>query len=435
MLKQTLRWVLLPAAAAVLVACGGGGGSAQQAASISFNGVVAVGAALSGAKVDVHEATGELVGSTTTAEDGSYTINIPATAKTPFTFKAVKEEIVLFSPVASSNVTRVNVTPLTNLVAAQLSPTGNPAQLIEQIKSGAAVVDSGKVQAVVVSLNEALDPLLKGTNAQGVDPISGVFKANGAGYDQALNSLNIAINPTGQSSNIIITVKSASSATEELPEIKFVSDKKPPVLPEAVANATLIPSSTDSMVQAFLAKLNSCYQLPSSDRVEGQSSVKAEVCRQIFYNNDPKTFKNNGAEVGKDKAWASLWNPNSQDIRFTSGNVLYLDKNGDMLISWRNESKDGNVSFSRTWARTDNGQLKSYGNQFLYPFTVKPTSEARESINTNKSYFSTGFDIYLANLTVKDTDNKDVPIFERVVVTAPNGRTTEFFPQSSLSYL
>jgi hypothetical protein len=189
------------------------------------------------------------------------------------------------------------------------------------------------------------------------------------------------------------------------------------------------------LIQAFLAKLNACYQLPSVDRVEGQSSVKAPVCKQIFYNDDPKTFKNNGAEVGKDKAWASLWNQNSKDIRFTLGNVLYLDQSGDMLISWRNESKDGNVSFSRSWMRPDKGQLKAYGNQSQYPFTVKPTSEARESINTNKSYFSTGFDIYLANITRKDANNRDVPIFERVVVTAPNGLETEFFPQSALGYL
>ena len=431
MLKQTLRLVLLPAAAAVLVACGGGGGSPQQAASLNFSGLVAVGAALSGAKVDVYQATGDLVQSVTASEDGSYTINIPSTVQMPLVFKAVKDETVLFSPVSSASITRVNVTPLTNLVAAQLSSTGNPAQLIDQIKSGAVVVDSNKVQTIVSSINEALDPLLSNTNARGFDPISGQFQANGSGYDQALNSLNIAINPTGQSSNIIVTVKAAVSASEELPEIKFVSNQKPPVLPASVVDAKLPPPSTDGLIQEFLSKLNACYQLPSSDRVDGDTTVKAPVCKQIFYKEDSTTFENNGGKVGKNKAWASLWNQNVQSIRITSGTMLYANKNGDMLVSWRNESKDGNVSFSRVWLRPDDGQLRAYGNQYKYPFNVKPMAEARESLNTNKSYFSAGFNIELTNIIGLNNSS----IFKKVLVTPPNGKTLEFVPQSSLDYL
>jgi len=430
MLKSIVKWTLLPAAAAVLVACGGGGGSAQQASSLTFSGVVAVGAALSGAKVDVYQATGDLVQSVTASEDGSYTINIPSTVQMPLVFKAVKDETVLFSPVSSASITRVNVTPLTNLVAAQLSSTGNPDQLIDQIKSGAAVVDSNKVQSIVSSLNEALDPLLRNTNTSGFDPISGQFQANGSGYDQALNSLNIAINPTGQSSNIIVTVKAAVSASEDLPEIKFVSNQKPPALPASVVEAKLPPPSTDGLIEAFLGKLNACYQLPSSERVEGDDSVKAPVCKQIFYKDDSKTFENNGGKVGKNKAWASLWNQNVQGLRITSGTMLFADKNGDMLVSWRNESKDGNVSFSRVWLRPDDGQLKAYGNQYKYPFTVRPMAEARESLNTNKSYFSAGFNIDLANIIENNS-----PIFKKVLVTPPNGRTLEFVPQPALDYL
>jgi len=433
MLRSLIKLSLLPSAAAVLVACGGGGGgSPQQPSSFTFGGVVAIGAALSDAKVDVYEATGEIVGSATTAEDGTYTIVVTSTAKMPLTFKAVKEDIVLFSPVATSDVARVNVTPLTNLVAAQLSPTGNPAQLIEQIKSGDVVVNANKVQAVVSSLNEALAPLFEATKVSAIDPVSGSFNADGAGYDQALNSMNITINPTGQSSNIIVTVKAAATADEGLPEIKFVSSEKPPALPPSVAEAKLPPPSTDGLIQAFLGRLNGCYALPAADRIQDDNTVKAPICKQIFYNDDPKTFKNNGAVVGNGtgKAWASLWNENAQGVKFSSGSMLYLEKNGDMLISWRGESKEGTVTHSRTWVRPENGQLKAYGNQYKYPFIVRPTAEARDSINTDKSYFSTGFSVYLANIAVNQA-----PIFEKVEVTAPSGRTTQFVPQSSLSYL
>lgn len=436
--SQVALAVLVSAGGALVVGCGGGGGggsappveSPQPESATKVKGVAATGAPLSGATIEVKDATGTIVATTVAAEDGSYTLSIPGSAKAPFVITAAKDDIILYSPMASTSVTTVNVTPITTLVAAQLSPTGDPAALASQIEAGTATVDASSVQQVVTAITEALAPLMAAVGAGTVDPISGAFVANGSGYDQALNSLNISINPTGTSSNITITVKAATAEGEQPPEVSFVSGTTPPALPPSVATATLLPPSTDSMIASYLSKLEQCYALPVSERVSGSATVVASACRETFYSNDPATFKHNGSIVSSNQAWSSLWREGSVGTKFSSGNVLFHNSTGEMLVSWRNTSTNNVVSYSRVWLKPQGDSLKAYGNQYNYTFNIRPLAEARDLVNTSVSYYATGFNIDVPNVMLNGT-----PVFDRVVVTAPSGRITLMRPSGGLSYM
>jgi hypothetical protein len=147
-LSRLLAALCIPAAV-TLAGCLGGGGDATPATpaatvpeDVTISGVAATGAPLSGATINVYDAKNAKVASTVAAADGSYTLVVPSTATAPFVIEAVRDDVALYSPVSSTSVTRVNVTPITTIAAAQLSPTGDPAKLAAELGSGAAKFDS-----------------------------------------------------------------------------------------------------------------------------------------------------------------------------------------------------------------------------------------------------------------------------------------------------
>lgn len=429
----------------LLAGCGGGGGSSDAgtasttptttaATAVAVKGVAATGSPLPGASIQVVDSTGSVVASTVADASGSYTLEVPLRAKAPFVVSASKDGVMLFSPMSSTSVTTVNVTPVTNLAAAQLSPTGDPAALAGQLQSGTTTFDAASVAAVVKGIVDALQPLLTNVGTS-VDPISGTFAANGTGYDLVLNSLSIAINPTGTSSNITISVKTASADGAQVPEVSFVSGTTPPALPASVATAALPPTNTDAMISAYLAKLQDCFALPVTDRVTGSSSladtVKAPICRETFWNNDPATFKNNGSIVNYQQSFWTLFSDVATGAKFSNGALKYLHADGSMLVSWRAVASNGDVSWSRVLLKPQNGELKAYGNQYNYSFQPRPWSEFRDFLNTPQfTYVDTGVDLNFGNVVSGGST-----IFDRVVVTTPDARSFVLKPQPGLSYL
>ncbi len=303
-----MRAMAILAAASLLAACGGGGGDPPAPAATVLTGVAAEGAPMAGAQVQLVDSQGNVVAQATTNADGSYTLTVPVTAQAPFVASASTEDLVYYSPVAENKTGTINITKITNLIAAQLSPTGDPSDLASQIAAGTASVTAQTVNDVVAAIVEALAPLMTNVG-DSVNPLTGTFSADGSGHDQVLTSLDIAILPTGTSANITITVKAVTAL---------------------------------------------------------------------------------------------------------------------------NVDTSGGTNYSRVWVVHEDGALKAIGNQAIYPFNVRPWSEYRELLNTpTLSYWATGYDAGLPNVTNGSGD----PIFDRVVLTTPNGRALTLRPNGGLSFL
>src|SRR4051812_13329769 len=160
----------------LLAGCGGGGGGSNTADTstssgttpaattpgtvppagtttasqlTTIRGTAATGAPFSGATVSVIDKTGAVVGTGTTAANGSYTVSLANGATLPFVIEAARDDLTLVSVVPDANSQTINVTPITNLIASRLSPSGNPARLAAELRVNPSLLSSTTVSAKV----------------------------------------------------------------------------------------------------------------------------------------------------------------------------------------------------------------------------------------------------------------------------------------------
>ena len=171
-------FVVAAIATAVLAACGSdadggiagnsGGGPTAAPASLQLSGVAATGAAMAGAAVKAKCASG--AGSATTGSDGRYALAVEGGAL-PCVLEASDGTTTLHSvaPAAEGSAATAHITPLTELLLAQLTGA-EPAALYSTL--AAAGMDTA-----------ALDNLLAGALTAG----------SGSGYDGVLDELKATL--------------------------------------------------------------------------------------------------------------------------------------------------------------------------------------------------------------------------------------------------
>jgi len=179
-----------------LAACGGGGGggggfpvaasgtgsagtgstgtgstdTGDTTTAAKLSGVAATGAAFSGATITVVDQTGTTVCTTQTDSAGAYACTLPASTKAPLVIKAVRDDQTLYSTTASAAGGTANVTPLTTIIVAELSPDGNPASLAGAIQTDPAAVTADTIRKQTDDLVAAIAPLLSALGLAAIDP-------------------------------------------------------------------------------------------------------------------------------------------------------------------------------------------------------------------------------------------------------------------------
>lgn len=218
-------FVLAAVSTAVLAACGGGGDAApgpvgahvpEQPAALSISGVAARGAALAGAAIEAKCAGGtDTASATATAkDDGSYTLKI-ADGVLPCALKATaSDETSYYSIAAGSGASTIaNITPLTQLVVAQL--TGQEPSAFFTGSDGAAI--GGAV--TVEKIDAASSAVVATLKAAGVDTaaiqniVSDPLAAGtGQGYDGVLDTLGTTLASAGSSLGELVTTVATTAA-------------------------------------------------------------------------------------------------------------------------------------------------------------------------------------------------------------------------------
>ena len=466
--SSTRRGAVIGAFSVVLAACGGGGGGSGAggwpmgpigggtpvepspvASSSTLSGVAATGAAFVQAAITVTDATGATVCSTTTDSGGSYRCTLPAGTKVPLVIRAARGEQVLYSAVASSADGTANVTPLTTIVVSRLAPQGHPGHLAAAIQSAPETVTADTLRVQVSALIAALQPLLRALGlSENIDPIGGVFSADGTGQDKLLDTISVSVRPDGSSANVEITVKTLPVAADSAPlSIVFrSSDVAIPALPATLTAQQLAPVPAPGVVSDLLKRLTACYVLPLSQRVNANSDagnaigtaadVIAPACRTLFEGDDPASYVANGREVGRNAnnagAFASLFRAGATGLQWEQGNVEFFRDGSTMILSYRWTDASGNTDTDTLAAREVGGVLKLTGNSNAYNVSVRPFAQNRELLNTPAfSSFTTGYNISIDNRT----DGAGSPVFSQVKVTAPTGEQRIYLPQPGLSYL
>lgn len=449
-----------------LAACGGGGGEgsglgggggpadpgAPAEARLSIT--AATGAAFVDATITVTDSTGVVVGSSgPVGADGVVAITLAPGAQAPLVITATRSEasgetttlVSVVKGLSDEGSTTVNVTPVTTLVAALLSRSGDPAALAPDDLS------ADRIDQKVAAVQEMLQPLLEAAGVADADPLSTPFETDGTGYDRVLDSLVVQIIPTSDSaSNITVAVKDDASKV-----MQFTSDAPPQG--ETVA-AVLAPEDVMPRVNAFLQRLQSCYALPVAQRLRDgivinpnglavgatAGDVAAPECKAVFWQQDPTQYLQNGQRAGSRRdidLYNGLFSELGTGVTYSQGTYEYAIPNtaepgapDDIVVSFKARTVSGNESFHTEVLRPDgSGALRLRGNQYQYPGAVLPAQIWREFINAPQyNYLATGYRVAVRNWL----DAGGNPIFDRVEVTTPRGRVWPVLqPQAGQSFL
>ncbi|WP_234193374.1 carboxypeptidase regulatory-like domain-containing protein [Pseudacidovorax sp. NFM-22] len=451
-------WLASTVLVCALSACGGGGGGgggfallptssgdgaapapapAPAPAATVLTGVAATGAPFAGAVVRVTDAGGQVVCSTETQAQGGYSCVLPAGTQAPLLVRVSRDDEVLYSAAVKVEGT-ANVTPLTTVVVSRLAPDGNP----DSLTASPAPITAEALARQVAQLNAALQPVLAALGVSAANPLTDTLVADGTGQDKLLDALSVSSRADGTAANIEITVKTADGVPVA---ISFrSSDTEIPALPANVQVAQLPPPD---VVAALMQRITACYALPLTQRVGtassdsgtavgGAADVVAPACRQLFLSDDPATYYQSGQRVGRNAnnngAWASLFRSGATGMTFGRGNVAFVRGNGDLVLSYRWEDRQGNSDFDTLAVRQVDGALKLVGNGYDYAASVTPYAQHRDLLNSPAySSYGTGYDININNRT----DGSGNPVFSRVEVLTPSGKTLTYVPQAGLSFL
>ena len=431
---------------------GGGGGDQPAAAATTLSGTAATGAAFADATLTVFDQTGAKVCEVKTNADGTYTCSLPAGTKAPLVIQAVRDDLTLYSTTASTATGTTNVTPLTTIIVAQLSPNGDPSKLAAAIQADAGAVTQGSISAQVSKLVAALQPLLDALNLS-IDPMSGVFVANGTGQDRVLDTINVSVRPDGVAANIEITVKAQPAGEQSAPvSIVFRSGDATITPLPAVDAAALVQPPTPAMVQALLERINACYALPVEQRVNSPinpdgnafgtaANVVAPECRTLFVGDSPESFLAAGVPIGRASSGArrsfdSLFRFGPTNLKHDRGNFEYFYANGDIALTYRWTDILGNTDNDVFNAKVVDGALKLTGNTNAYRAFVRPQLEKKDYLkHQNLVFHSVGYAISVDN--VRGNNGQGAPIFAKVVATTDSlpGRQLTLVPKSGLTSL
>lgn len=149
----------------------------------------------------------------------------------------------MLDKVAGTTAT-VNITPITSLMAARLSPNGLPQGLVTRFEQAAAAAPgaaapgaaplptSAEIQVSRADILRIIEPVRLALGDT-TDPVTGSFSVGGVGHDKLLDSLTVTISPTtATSANIEVTVRTKRDDETPLPAVAFASNTPAQQLPQ-----------------------------------------------------------------------------------------------------------------------------------------------------------------------------------------------------------
>lgn len=427
---------LLPIA--LMSACGGGGGVSGlsgQGSPFAVTGIAATGAPLVDATVQIYDAQARplLSNPVRVGEDGSYAVEIPAGAQGPFVFEVNNGTEKFYSVMADKSSAQLNITPLSHLIAAKLSPTGNPYTLAAEIASGSAQVTSATTAAEVSRVMGVLSPLTTALSLGNINPLTENFIANGTGFDRLLDSLDVKVEPKSVGAQIDLTLKQAVREDQDLPRISFSVGETPAQL-GTVQAAKLVNAGLTPKIQTLMKQLTDCYAIPLANRVANNASVASDIssqtCKDAFIGSDPANYRSSGMRVARGEHFSGIFTTaHTAGVKFSDPKFLYTvetsvlggPQKDDVAFSYRWKDEYGNFQIERGIGRLDSdGKFKLIGNQYKYDIGVTPYAQRRSFLRqTESTYFSVGYVFNLSCDQLYQRPRFGNPSIQKVKVVPP----------------
>lgn len=416
MKQQTiLRTAACFCVATYLTACGGGGGSSTSstptptATTATLSGTAAAGSPMDGGTVTVRDSTGALVGTTITKADGSYSLDFePGKYVPPFVISANgsigggSETFVSVQPTAiiAGTTQFVNATPATHAIAARISSTGNPLDLIDSIATQKGNITASNLSTVEGAFRAFLDSHLTSVGlSNSYNLISDAFNAK---FDKLLDNVKFDVSPSG----VITVSSSAGQAVNDLGDASATPGltSLAATAKTAVIAANTNPSATDKanipappantvalgidVLETIRTSLDECMKLPAASR------ISSSVCNQYIitsYKNDGRTIAQEFGQNGP----IDFTSTGNDGMVFKKPEILRqidMTKDAEMLvIRLTGLRKDGTtrelISIAKNNVSGANTGWKLVGNQRDFDTSMSASVVKRVSAggkNTNR---------------------------------------------------
>ncbi len=392
-ISTAIRYCLSASSLLLIVGCGGGAGSASNLTSFTISGTAATGAAISNGTVEAKCKTG--TGTATSNFDGTFTIEI-ANGALPCMLKAVDPVTKLeLHSVAESGAKRANISPVTELVTANLLgavPSTVFATFTSDIhaKITTQSVENAlkTVQLATVALGSDADmsnvDVLKGSLSAATELASG--DANDKKIDALMSALAAADKKIG---DLTIALKSATQDNARTMLLNVVG--------EAADSLESCPNARTGDVWIFGTAVGDpiAYRVDFKRMVLIKKSTSAqysiELVRDNAQNVVPCTFK-------------SSINGYVYEYRISDGGltVAYTPTGGVMIIPAQKSLKITDAAFSGSYPAMAFVRSKTSDLRFAIPIRFEIDS------NGNLSGFSCDLTKSQPDcLRTLDSSNKD----------------------------
>jgi hypothetical protein len=446
-MKIIRLYTLILFSSLLLVACGGGGGSSSTATATptTLSGTAATGAPLENAAVSIFDSNGNLVGSTTTDENGRYSLEIGSQFTPPFTIQVQGTSgdgsTTLYSLAPSTGTANVN--QITNAIAANLSTDGNPSSLAAGTSKTASDISAADSAYSAALTN------IKNTVGITTSFITGTFNA---AYDKLLDNVTVdvrkstgitMITSTGmapQSNDLLAesTVNTpylaASFSTSSLPSAALANR-----LPAPVSNSTLL-SVPD--LEFLRNKLQSCFAIPSVSRgtpanpasaCAGLDSPQGDYLHAGFYWLDTSsgTGCTNANSFCRGLLGSMLSNADYDQLKFKVPQIIRpLDDSGTTwVVKFPIEFSDGSLAsfgeaisssymvLKKYAANGSDPGWRFYGDQRKINSYIEVNNQRIENVYTGGVRYETGLNIYVNANRLRAVTPQGAVHVRKVVVT------------------
>ncbi|EKZ95679.1 hypothetical protein D769_28937 [Cupriavidus sp. HMR-1] len=447
--------IALCIAVLALSACGGGGDSSTGGTTTTttppgttaptkqvVSGVAATGAAMQGATVTLTDASGKSTSCPADATTGSFQCDVTGLTA-PFVLAATgnvaDSQATLISLSATAGTQTINITPLTNAIAATIIGD-NPTKLLDDTSLLQSKVTASSISTTVKAYSDALAALLAATGNTGVDLISGPLTAGAPGLDRLLDQVKVNVLPNGG-----VQLTSVAGASSDTPTMLQLA---PGVAPTAADTASLpsvatiggqpvssLPSASD--LAGLQAAFNQCFAASTTASARLSGSVAA--CEQIIVDDVapgalmagvPSSYLSNGANAEQDLGSSIVGDDGMTGAVFSLPEIIRVQSTDKVWIkvSWTRADgiRDGMQQIAQIAlqpsARTtsDNG-WRLVGNQRHVLSKVTGNAQRWDWLNAPKATTGTNAFVSSLSLQVGITDDQNVPV-DFAVVTGPGLR-------------
>jgi hypothetical protein len=402
---------------------GCGGGSTTDAttttttpATPTISGVAASGAPLANASITITCSDGTTKTGTADA-NGAYSIDVTGCSGPYVVTASVQsgdavQSLVSVLPTTVTGSVTVNVTPITNAIAATLASDGNPATLAANIATEKANITATSVSDRNAALAAALAPALTQAGVTGtVDLISTSFSANGSGVDKVLDNVKVTVTPGG-----VTITNTGGAAADDMGNVSgqtVASDLSSSAITitsttNFKAGLTQLPASVDDRTVADSAKdkLNACFAVPAAQRGTFGSSNLGTACAALpvtsDYLNDGKTAAQDFDTMLQSAANDGAQFDKPEIVRFYSNTST--DARALVRFSFKRSDGSGGVLTTVAEKSSNTGNAwKLRGNQRLYRVFVNGYVTREEQLGTRGTgttarpkgvYFLSGVNLY-----------------------------------------